>query len=133
MRAEGTPRRARGCPRVTSVYEPGKRLIAFAGISAKPSDGLEPSTPSLPSSNEEGDAGTTGSRGHESRARRRKRPKTRDPSWTRVPALVFPQCSLGGWALAGEREPADSDSLRLEDDDGARFEFVGDCVEVREQ
>ena len=30
------------------------------GISAKPSDGLEPSTPSLPSSNEAGTAGKAG-------------------------------------------------------------------------
>jgi len=42
---------------------------------------------------------------------------------------VFPR----RWASAAEREPADPDALRLEDGDGARFEFVCDCVEVREQ
>ena len=36
-----------------------------------------------------------GSRGHERRARTRIRPKARDRAWTPVPALVFPQCSLG--------------------------------------
>ena len=50
-----------------------------------------------------------------------------------MPAVVFPQCSLGGWASAVEREPADPDASRLEDGDGARVEVVGDCLEVREQ
>lgn len=36
-------------------------------------------------------------------------------------------------ASAAKRESADPDALRLEDDDGARFEFFSDCVEVREQ
>jgi hypothetical protein len=33
---------------VTGVYGRDKQLRRFAGISGKPSDGLEPSTPSLP-------------------------------------------------------------------------------------
>ena len=41
-----------------------------------------------------------GSRGHGSPARRRNRPKTSDLPWTPVPALVFPQGSLG-YAGAG--------------------------------
>jgi hypothetical protein len=45
---EGTSDRAREWPRVTGVYCPDKAPRHFAGISAKPSDGLEPSTPSLP-------------------------------------------------------------------------------------
>jgi hypothetical protein len=45
---EGTSERARECPHVTAVYNIDKPNPAFAGISAKPSDGLEPSTPSLP-------------------------------------------------------------------------------------
>jgi hypothetical protein len=36
-----------------------------------------------------------GSRGHERRARTRICPKARDRAWTPVPALVFPQSSLG--------------------------------------
>ena len=45
---EGTPARARECPCVTRVYTEDNAACGFAGISAKPSDGLEPSTPSLP-------------------------------------------------------------------------------------
>jgi len=45
---------------VTGVYDLDKLAAGFAGISAKPSDGLEPSTPSLPSSNEEGNTGKAG-------------------------------------------------------------------------
>jgi hypothetical protein len=45
--------------------------------------------------------------------------------------LAFPQCSLGGWASAAEREAADPDASRLEDGDGTGFEFVGDGGEVR--
>jgi hypothetical protein len=45
---EGTPASARECPRVTAVYNLDKHSEQFAGVSAKPSDGLEPSTPSLP-------------------------------------------------------------------------------------
>jgi hypothetical protein len=45
---EGTSASARECPRVTAVYELDKPMARFAGVSAKPSDGLEPSTPSLP-------------------------------------------------------------------------------------
>jgi hypothetical protein len=45
---------------VTGVYELDKLTARFAGISAKPSDGLEPSTPSLPSSDEVGSEGKTG-------------------------------------------------------------------------
>jgi hypothetical protein len=58
---EGTSVRARECPRVTLVYHPGNSTALFAGTSAKPSDGLEPSTPSLPFSAEEGTAGKRGS------------------------------------------------------------------------
>jgi hypothetical protein len=57
---EGTSGSARACPRVTGVYETDKLTARFAGISAKPSDGLEPSTPSLPSSNEVGTEGNVG-------------------------------------------------------------------------
>src|SRR5947207_15409124 len=39
---------ARECPRVPSVYDVDKATAPFAGVSSKPSDGLEPSTPSLP-------------------------------------------------------------------------------------
>jgi integrase len=38
---------------------------------------------------------SAGSRGHENAVNRIERPKTSDRAWTRVPALVFPQCSLG--------------------------------------
>jgi hypothetical protein len=61
----------------------------------EPSDGLEPSTPSSPSSDEEGTAGTAGEPRHERRARRANRPRTSDRGRTRLPAVVFPQCSLG--------------------------------------
>jgi hypothetical protein len=61
---------------------------------AEPSDGLEPSTPSYHRATRRKARARPGSRGHESRARRRNRQKTSNPSWTPVPALVFPQCSL---------------------------------------
>jgi hypothetical protein len=77
----------------------------------KLSVGLEPAAASLPSRNE---TRTKGIRGGRVRAR--------------TPALVFPQCSLDGWVSAAERGPANPYASRFEDDDGARFEFVGDCV-----
>ena len=45
---EGTSGSARECPHVTAVCHGDNPAAHFAGISAKPSDGLEPSTPSLP-------------------------------------------------------------------------------------
>jgi hypothetical protein len=45
---------------VTRVYDLDKTNRRFAGTSAKPSDGLEPSTPSLPSSDEKGTVGKAG-------------------------------------------------------------------------
>ena len=59
-RDEGTPARARQCPRVPGVCKPRQGRMPLAGISRKPADGLEPSTPSLPSSDEAGTAGTSG-------------------------------------------------------------------------
>ena len=56
--------------------------------------------PSLPSSNEAERRARPGSRGHGSLARKGNRPKTSDLPWTPVPALVFPQDSLG-YAGAG--------------------------------
>jgi hypothetical protein len=46
-----TSERARTCPRLTGVCCTDKPSTRFAGASAKPSDGLEPSTPSLPWNN----------------------------------------------------------------------------------
>jgi hypothetical protein len=66
---EGTSGSARECPRVTGVYDLDKPNARFAGISSKPSDGLEPSTPSLPSSDEPRREGKRGSQ------RTRKPPK----------------------------------------------------------
>jgi len=42
LRTSNVPRK---CPRVTAVYCIDKPNSRFAGLSAKPSDGLEPSTP----------------------------------------------------------------------------------------
>jgi hypothetical protein len=58
---EGTSARARERPRVTAVYDTDNKTPRFAGVSAKPSSGLEPETPSLPSSNETGTAAKRGS------------------------------------------------------------------------
>ena len=74
----------------------------------KPSDGLEPSTPSLPSSNERGTAGKTG----KPRARIRNRPKTSNPPWTRLPALVFPQFPRLARDLHAESGLRADDALR---------------------
>ena len=66
----------------------------------EPSDGLEPSTPPYHRATRRERRARPGSRGHGSPARRRNRPKTSDLPWTPVPALVFPQGSLG-YAGAG--------------------------------
>ena len=55
---------------MTAVYELDKPIGLFAGLSFKPSDGLEPSTPSLPFSSE---AGTKGKRGNGRPRKSRKR------------------------------------------------------------
>ena len=51
---------ARACPRWTGVCYFDKANRRFAGLFAKPSDGLEPSTPSLPSWNRGGKRGHAG-------------------------------------------------------------------------
>jgi hypothetical protein len=48
-----------------------------------------------------------------------------------VPALVFPLYALGvSRRAAAEREPADPDAFRFEDESGASFEPVGEGGEV---
>jgi hypothetical protein len=68
--------------------------VGFVAMLLKPSDGLEPSTPSLPSSDEAGSEGNSG----KPRARRSRKSKESaeetSRARTRVPALVFPHCSL---------------------------------------
>ena len=83
-----------GVPARDGRLLPRHKKSPFAGTFKKPSDGLEPSTPSLPSSKEAGNAGKRGKPRARKPRKRRKRPKTTDREWTRVPAVVFPQCSL---------------------------------------
>jgi hypothetical protein len=66
-------------------------MTAICRLSAKPSDGLEPSTPSLPRLEKE-PRPRLGQRGHESRARRRNRPQISDRVCPSVPALMFFAC-----------------------------------------
>ena len=92
---EGTPARARECPCVTRVYTEDNAACGFAGISAKPSDGLEPSTPSLPSRFLRGKRGQGREvAGTKDPLNDANQPKMSDRAWTRVPGLAFPQCSL---------------------------------------
>jgi hypothetical protein len=79
------------CPRVAQVDD---MKCPFAGISCKPSDGLEPSTPPYHRATRREARAQAGSRGHESRGRRRNRRKASDRAWPRLPGLVFPRCSL---------------------------------------
>jgi hypothetical protein len=86
-----------------SIGATEKRLSSDFAIPQEPSDGLEPSTPSLPSSDGAGTAGKGESRWREDPASRMNRPKTTNRAWTLVPAVVFPQCSLGRWPnISGE-------------------------------
>ena len=52
---------------------------------------------------------SAGSRDHESPANGGIRLKTGSRAWTRASALVFPQCSLGGWRHPHARTPASPD------------------------
>jgi hypothetical protein len=54
---------------------------------------------SAPTRNRRASAGT---RGHENPAKPRNRLSASDRAWTRVPGLVFPQCSLGGGPSSSE-------------------------------
>lgn len=87
---EGTPANARECPRMTGGYFTDNTNTRVAGISAKPSDGLEPSTPSLPSWNR------AGMHGHGRVTAATKAPQTSGTRrrllarvWTLVDALMF--------------------------------------------
>src|SRR5690242_4727124 len=79
----------------TGVQHRNGPPFVYQGRAEHHSAGGPSSWHSLPSSDEAGSAGKRGnSRARKGPARRRKRPKTSDRAWTRVPALVFPQCSL---------------------------------------
>jgi hypothetical protein len=68
-----------------------KKAICWPFV--KPSNGLEPLTPPYHRATSREARAVPGSRGHESRARRRNLLRASDPAWTRVPGVVFPQCS----------------------------------------
>ncbi len=60
----------------------------------KPSDGLEPSTPPCHRGLERDARVSVGHQRHANPANRRDQPRRSDRAWSRVPALVFPPCSL---------------------------------------
>src|SRR4051812_11979521 len=78
--------------RVTAICHGDNSTAPFAGICAKPPDGLEPSTPSLPWSDGAGTEGKAGKVRARKRCENEESGEDERPARTRVRALAFPQC-----------------------------------------
>ena len=112
----------RECPRVTAVVSLGAQKRHLQAFSRSPLTDSNRRPPPYHRATKWEARAKPGSRGHESRARRRNLPKTSDPSWTRVPAVVFPQCSLrsGAHARASDEKTLAQSSFRPTPDPGPR-------------
>ena len=80
----------------THVGCPGQRKTPFAGLLRSPLTDSNRRPPPYHRSLEREARARAGRRDHERPGRTGNRLKRSDRGWTRLPAFVFPQCSLGG-------------------------------------